>query len=149
MAEVEVIAFMDFAGMEVFLENVMGELVRRHQREIASKGEKQDSIDCRGLQKPKLFWKRRQQLEDVIGAQDPCGVRFERDGHGPGTSGAGSADDVSDDSLVRTVNAIEIADCDDGRTEVVRDVGEFVEDLHELGSYCRDAGCRWSFVDGR
>src|ERR1035441_9094561 len=57
--EVEVVAFMNFAGMQPLLQNSMSKLVRRHEREIAREGKEQDRIDTGGFQQTQFFRKRR------------------------------------------------------------------------------------------
>ena len=57
-------------------------------------------------------------------------MRLESDNYGTGMRGVGAADNFVEHGAMRAVDAIEVADGDDGRTEVGGDVGEFVKREH-------------------
>jgi len=132
MAEVEVISLMNLAGMEVFFQDVVGKLVRRHQREIASKRQHQNRVERGGLEEAEFFRGWSQQFESMIGAQNAGRMRLEGDDDGMRLGGLGAANDFIDDRAVRAVDAIKIADADKRGTEVARNFVEFVKDLHSV-----------------
>ena len=49
VSEVKVVAFVDFAGVQAASQDVMRELVRSHQRQIAREGKQAGPRRCRSL----------------------------------------------------------------------------------------------------
>ncbi len=58
--EVEVVAFVNFAGVQAPFQNFMGELVRRHQRKIAREGKQHHRVDPGRFEQAQFFRKRSQ-----------------------------------------------------------------------------------------
>ena len=66
----KVVAFMHFAGMQLFLQYFFRKLPRRHQRKIASEGQKQHRVQAAGLEQAKFFRSGRDQLQPGIRPQN-------------------------------------------------------------------------------
>ena len=130
VSEVEVVAFVNFTGMQTLFQNFMGKLVRRHQRKIAREGKQQNRVDSGGFEQAQFFRQRSQQLQAVIGTQDAGGVRLESDHHRLRIRSLRAAHDLVNNMAVSAVHAVEVADTDDRGTEVARDVVEFMESSH-------------------
>ena len=77
VSEVEVVALVHFAGMQAPLQNLMGKLMRCHQRKIAREGKQQNRVDAGSFEQAQFFWKRSQQFQILIGTQDTGRVRLE------------------------------------------------------------------------
>ena len=66
-------------------------------------------------------------------------MRLESDDDGMRLRSLRPPDNLIDDRPVSAVHSIEVADADNRRTKVPRNVFEFVEDLHAKFFYRRDA----------
>src|SRR5208282_3229163 len=130
VSEVEVVAFVNFTGMQALFQNFMSKLMRRHQRKIAREGKQQNRVDAGGFEQPQFLRKWGQQLEIVIGTQDASGMRLEGDNHGLSVLSLRPAHDLIENMTVSTMYAVEVADAEQRRTEVAGDVVEFVESQH-------------------
>ena len=130
MAKVEVITFMHLARVEMLLEDVVGKLVGSHQRKIARKRQQQNCVQLSRRQQAKFFRGRSQQFEYVIGTKNARRMRIKSNDDRSGARGPGAAHDLVDHGPVCAVDAVEVADAHDRRTEVRGDVCELVEDLH-------------------
>src|ERR1039458_6891309 len=137
--EVEVVAFVNLAGMQALLQNFMGKLVRRHQRKIAREGEQQNRVDAGGFQQAQFLRSRSQQFQVVIGTQDAGGVGLEGDSHRLRVSGFRSPHDLIQNMPVSAVYAVEVTDAEQRGTEVAGNIVEFVESSHPKAFYRRDA----------
>src|ERR1017187_5171089 len=130
MPKVKVIPLVNLAGMEMFFQDVVGKLVRRHQRKIACEGQHQNRVESGGLEQAEFLRSRSQEFKCVIGSKDARRMGLKGDDDRPCLRGLRMANDFIDDRAVSAVNAIEIADADDRGTEVAGDIVEFVEGQH-------------------
>src|SRR5208282_2586515 len=147
--EVEVVAFVDFPGMQALLQDFMGKLVRRHQRKIARKREQQDRVDPGGFQQAQFFRKRSQQFQVVTGTQDAGGMGLEGDNHRLRAPSFRAPHDFVHNVAVSAVHTVEVTDADERGTEVAGNIVEFVESSHPKSFYRRDVSSRWSLVASR
>ena len=58
-------------------------------------------------------------------------MRVEGDGDGAGAEGAGSGDNLGDDPLMAAMDTVEVADGGDRWAEVLGNLCELAEDLHQ------------------
>ena len=130
VAEMEVIAFMQFAGAQLFLQDLFRKLSRSHQGKVTSEGQEQHRIQAAGLEQAELFRGGRDQLEAGIRFQDANRMGFEGDRHRLGALLPCAAYDLLEYMTVGAVDTVEIPDTHDRRTEVGGNILEFVEDLH-------------------
>ncbi len=131
MAKMKVVAFVYFAGMKLFFQNLFCELPWRHQRQVASERQQQYCIQAAGLEQAQLLRSRRDQLEAGIGPQNAHGMGLEGDRHRLGALLPGAAHDFLEHVTVGAMDAVKIPDAHQRRSVTGGDVLEFVEDLHE------------------
>jgi len=126
----------------------MSKLVRRHERKIAREGKQQNRVNASSFEQPQFFRKRSQQLEIVIGTQDPRRVRLKGDNHGLRVSSLCSPHDFIENMPMSPMHAVEVADANQRGTKVAWNVVEFVENQHRV-FHRRDANSRKSMVVSR
>ena len=82
MSEMEVEAFMDFAGVQFADENLFYEMVRAHHREIAREGKDERCIDAGFGEQTNATLAGSDELEIFVGMKNADGMRIEGDDHG-------------------------------------------------------------------
>src|ERR1700722_13230315 len=128
--EVEVVPLMNFTRLQALLQNVVGELMRRHQRKVARKGKQQNRIDAGTSQKLKLFRQRSQQLQIVIGTQNARGMRLKRNHHRSRLRRPRAPHDLINHVPVSPMYPVKISNTDKSRPEGAGHVVEMVEGQH-------------------
>jgi hypothetical protein len=130
MSEVEVEAFVDFARAQAATNNLGGEVARAGQRQVPRERQDKDSVKPGFLQQAQLERQRGERPRGDVGPQDSHRMRFEGHNHRAGVQLRGARDDLVDDGAMRQVHAVEVADADHCRAEVVGNFFEFAEDMH-------------------
>ena len=113
MSEVEVIAFVHLAGIQLLLQDPFGKLARSQQGEIASEREQEDCINSCAGEQSELFGRWGKEFKGGIGSKNADGMRLEGDGHGLRVLLPGAVSNISQDGLMRPVDAVKIAHADD------------------------------------
>ena len=134
VAKMKVVTFMHFAGVQLLLKYLFSELSRSHQRKIASKGKKQDSVESAGFEQAKLFRSRRDQLQSGVRPQDAYRMRLEADCHRFGILLPRATHNFFEHMAMRAMNAVKVPDAHQRRAEAGGNFFEFVEDVHEAAS---------------
>ncbi len=86
-------------------------------------------VEAQLAERHQLVLQAHDQLGGGLGAVDLRRMRVEGDGDGPGVVQAGDADELREHLLVAAVDAVEVAEGNDGRTKVRRDFGRIVPDV--------------------
>src|SRR2546426_790370 len=121
VAEMEVVAFMHFAGLQSFFEDFVGELPRRHQRQIASERKLQNSVQAGSFEKPQFFWIRGDQLQSGIRPQDASRMRLERHCYSFDALFPRPLPNVAEHVTVGTMYAVEVPHGHDCRAEAYQE----------------------------
>src|SRR4029077_19413635 len=106
VSEVKVVALMDFAGAQSFLQNLVGKLVRSHQRQVARERKEQDGVNSGRGQQPQFLRRRGEKLKSGVRTQDASGMRLEGHRHGLGVERIGTLDNFAEHEAVRAVYAV-------------------------------------------
>src|SRR5579859_4206565 len=80
MAEMEVIALVDFLGLERAGDDVAGEIARRKYRKVTCEGKQEQSVDARGFEQLNFEFQGRDEFRSILWAQYARRMRLE--GHG-------------------------------------------------------------------
>jgi hypothetical protein len=128
----EVVTFVDLASFEFLAEDFFGELVWAEQGEIAAKWEQEDSVNAGGFHEAEFLRRGREQLEAGVGAQNPNGVWVEGDSDRFRVPLPGTLNDVAEDGLMGAMDAVEIADTDDGGAEAGGYLVEVAKEEHAV-----------------
>ncbi len=130
MTEVEVVTFVDLAGVQSLRQHLSRKIIGRHQRQVARKRQHQHRVHVGLLQQLQLGRQRSQQLGRNIRTQDAQRMRLERHHYRFASEEAGALGHVAHHFLVRAMHSVKVAHADHGGTEVRRDFIEMAEDLH-------------------
>ncbi len=130
VAEVEVVAFVHFARVQRVDEYLLGEIVRRHQRQVARERQHQHRIHACLLQQLQLDRKRRQQLGCNIRPQNAQRMRLEGHRHRFASDGVSALGHVPHHLLMRHMYAVEVAHTHYGRAQLRWNFFKLAEYLH-------------------
>ena len=132
VAEAEVGAFDDLAGVERSGEGVAGEVARTDLGERGREGEDDGCVNAGGGEEFEALGHGREQAEAGVRAEDAQGVGVEGEGDGGQAERAGAGDERGEHELVAAVDAVKVADGGDDAAgaEGGGCIGEGVEDLH-------------------
>ena len=120
VAEAEGFAFVDFYGVECVGQDRLGEVVGGPEAEVGVEGKDEDEVEAGGGEEGQLFGEWGDEGKAWAVVKDVGGVGVEGDGGGadrfPGCGAEffGAGDDRGDDGAVAAVDAVEVADGDDG-----------------------------------
>src|SRR4051812_12956860 len=130
MSEVEVGAFVDLDDVQPLHQDLVGELAWCHQGDVAVEGEDEDGVEAKLFEDAQLDGEWRDEVLGDVWAKDADRMRVEGDDERFGAEFASAPDVLAQDVLMRTVHTVEVADGDDGGTEVSGDGVELAEDQH-------------------
>src|SRR5581483_910930 len=130
VTEMKVVAFVNFDRVQPVLEDLASKLFRRHERQVATERQKQNRVHSGSFQQAQLLGSWCEQLESTIGAQNSDRVRLKRHGNRSRISLARPGDNFPKHMSVSTVDAVKVADTDDGRTKIAWNFFELVTNLH-------------------
>src|SRR3954452_21686831 len=130
VSEMKVVTFVHFARMQLLLQDVVRELMGRHQREIAGEGKQQNRVESGRFEQAKFFGKWREQLQASVGPENADRMRFEGHCHGFGSLLRSAGEDVLQHGAMRAMDSIEVADAQERGSEVAGNLVQVVEDLH-------------------
>ena len=99
---------------------------------IVGEGQDEDEVEASGGEKVELFGDGGDEGEAGIGAKDVGGVGVEGDSDGTGVQGFRAVEDGGDDHAVAAVDAVEVANGDDGGAGEGREFGDGAGDLQAL-----------------
>src|SRR4051794_6541459 len=130
MSEMKVGAFVDLDDVQALHQDLVGELARCHQGEVAVECEDEDGVEAKLFEDAQLDGEWRDEVLGDVWAKDANGMRGEGDDERACTEFARAPDVLAQHVLMRTVHTVEVADGDDGGTEVSGDGVELAEDQH-------------------
>ena len=135
-AEAEVVALMHLDGAQAVEQHVAREGFGALLGEFRGEGNDHSGVDAGGGEQIETFGERgRDEAWARAGTQQMRGMRLEGDGDGAGVKRACAFNDPRQQKTMAKVNAVVVADAEDGGAVIVRQIGwvvfaRVVEDLH-------------------
>ncbi len=130
VAEAGVDAHDDDLGLEPVDEGALDELLRRLLGELLGELQDEQTVEARRLEQVVTHRTRRDDLGGAVGVQHGERVRVERHGHSGQPALATDLDEARQHRLVAVVDAVEVAERDDTRRQLVGRLGGIGEAVH-------------------
>jgi hypothetical protein len=118
-------------GTETLKQDMAGESFGALLRELGGEGENHGGVDAGGCEEIESLGEGGgDEARSGAGTKEMAGVRLEGDGDGTGLKCAGALDYARQQEAVAEMQAVVVADAEDGAVEVRGKFGGIVEDLH-------------------